>query len=169
VRKNCIIYLLCSKSFASVSGKLKNLFGAGSSSTDSEGSETTTSSAADASAAAKPPPVKDTIPLTLRTHHLTVLPLSGPEKAVARKRLLFLDDAEATRRRKEDAHNMLEGYLYRLRDYLDGEQTSSFKLFSKPEERKSLERKLEETFAWISVHGEDAETGELWAQREALE
>jgi len=64
---------------------------------------------------------------------------------------------------------MLEGYLYRLRDYLDGEQTSPFKLYSKPEERKSLERKLEEVFAWLSEYGEDAETGELWVQREALE
>lgn len=64
---------------------------------------------------------------------------------------------------------MLEGYLYRLRDYLDGEPTSPFKLYSKAEERKSLERKLEEALAWLNEHGEDAETGELWAQREALE
>jgi len=64
---------------------------------------------------------------------------------------------------------MLEGYLYRLRDYLDGEQTSPFKLYSKAEERKSLERKLEEAYAWLSEYGEGAETGELWAQREALE
>lgn len=117
----------------------------------------------------KPYPVEDTIPLTLHTHYLTVLPLSGPEKVLARKRLVALDSAEATRRRKEEAHNMLEGYLYRLRDYLDGEQTSPFKLYSKPEERKSLERKLEEAFTWLSEHGEDAETGELWAQREELE
>ena len=153
------------------SGKLKNIFGAGSSlsSADSEGTETTTSSAADATATTKLPPVKDTIPLTFHTHYLTVLPLSGPEKAVARKRLVALDNAEATRKRKEEAHNMLEGYLYRLRDYLDGEQTSPFNVYSKPEERKSLERKLEEVFAWLIEHGEDAETGELWAQREALE
>ena len=156
------------KSFAS--GKLKNLFGAGSSSSsDSEDSETTTSSAADTTATVKPPSVKDTIPLTLRTHHLNLLPLSGPEKVVARQRLVALDSNEATRRRKEEAYNMLEGYLYRLRDYLDGEPTSPFKLYSKEEERKSLERKLEEALAWLSEHGEDAETRELWAQREALE
>ena len=64
---------------------------------------------------------------------------------------------------------MLEGYLYRLRDYLDGEPTSPFKLYSKAEERKSLERKLEEALAWLNEHGEDAETGALWAQREVLE
>jgi hypoxia up-regulated 1 len=128
-----------------------------------------TSSAADTTATVKPPSAKDTIPLTLRTHSLTLLPLSGPEKAVAQQRLVALDKNEATRRRKEEAYNMLEGYLYRLRDYLDGEPTSPFKLFSKAEERKSLERKLEEALAWINEHGENAETGDLWAQREVLE
>ena len=168
VRENHIIYPCVLKPFAS--GKLKNLFGAGSSSSsESEGSETTAGPAAEATAAVKPAPVKDTIPLNLRTHYLTISPLSGPEKAVGRRRLLALDDKEGTRRRKEEAYNMLEGYLYRLRDYLDGEPTSPFKLYSKAEERKSLERKLEEALAWLNEHGEDAETGELWAQREALE
>jgi hypoxia up-regulated 1 len=164
------LLLFVLKSFAS--GKLKNLFGAGSSSssTDSETPEATSSIAdATATATVKPPLVKDTIALTLRAHYLTVIPLSGPEKAAAWQRLVALDNAEATRRRKEEAHNMLEGYLYRLRDYLDGEQSSPFKLYSKPEERKSLERKMEEAFAWLSEHGEGAETGELWAQREGLE
>ena len=156
------------RSFAS--GKLKNLFGAGSSlSSSSKDSETTTSPATGATTMAKLPSVKDTIPLTFRTHYHTLLPLLGPEKAVARKRLVALDNAGAIRRRKEEAYNMLEGYLYRLRDYLDGEQTSPFKLYSKAEERKSLERKLEEAYAWLSEYGEHADTGELWAQREALE
>jgi hypoxia up-regulated 1 len=117
----------------------------------------------------KPPPVKDTIPLIFHTHYHTLLPLSESEKANVRKRLVSLDNAEATRRRKEEAQNMLEGYLYRLRDYLDGEQTSPFMLYSKAEERKGLERKLEEAYAWLSEYGESAEIGELWAQREALE
>ena len=169
VRENQIIHPLVLKLFAS--GKLKNLFGAGSSSSsESEGSETTTAGpAAETTVTTKPAPVKDTIPLNLRTHYLTISPLSGPEKVVARQRLVALDNNEATRRRKEEAYNMLEGYLYRLRDYLDGEPTSPFKLYSKSEERKSLERRLEEALAWLNEHGENADTGELWAQREALE
>lgn len=111
----------------------------------------------------------NTIPLDMEIHHLSVPPYTVQQKKDSRARLVALDTAELARQKKSEAHNMLEGYLYRLRDLLDGEEVAPFILYSKPEERKNLKIKLDEAFAWFNENGEDAETAEMWAQRDALE
>ena len=73
------------------------------------------------------------------------------------------------KRRREESRNVLETYLYRLRDLLDGDSTTPFMIYSKEEERKTLSDLLQDTFHWLSESGDSADTIELWEKREALE
>ncbi|KAG8817653.1 lumenal Hsp70 protein, partial [Serendipita sp. 399] len=166
-------------------GKIKNLFGGGSSSSSSSSStsasdEAETATASDStetsSASAEEPTttkevksVPSMIPLEVTLRHLSIIPFSAEEIIDSRKRLVAVDTAEKLRHKKEEARNMLEGYLYRLRDLLDGDEKSPFMLFSKPEERQKLEEKLKENFRWINDGAEDAEINELWSRRDDME
>ena len=73
------------------------------------------------------------------------------------------------KRRTEEARNHLEGYLYRLRDLLDGDSSSPFMEYSKDSERKKLAELHEETLIWMNSEGDEADQITLWAKREALE
>lgn len=84
-------------------------------------------------------------------------------------RLVALDQAELAKRRREETRNVLETYLYRLRDLLDGDPTAPFIVYSKDQERKQLSVLLEETFRWLSDSGESADVIQLLQKREALE
>lgn len=86
------------------------------------------------------------------------------------RRLQALDGEEAGKRRREEARNNLEAYLYKLRDLLEDDNTNSpFVKCSKDAERKRIADKLKETSAWLSDHGDDADTNALVAKRTALE
>lgn len=82
---------------------------------------------------------------------------------------MALDQAELAKRRREETRNVLETYLYRLRDLLDGDPTAPFIVYSKDQERKQLSVLLEETFRWLSDSGESADVIQLLQKREALE
>lgn len=158
----------------SIAGKLKGLFGGGSSSSSSSETDTDTATAtsttgSDEATPTPAKPVPNTIPISLNIRHLSLTPYTKEAKDLARKRLVAMDAAEKARHKKEEARNNLEGYLYRLRDLLDGGETSPFILFSKPDERKRLEEKLGQAFTWLGEHAEDGELGEFWAHRDALE
>ena len=84
-------------------------------------------------------------------------------------RLRSIDLAEAAVRRKEEARNALEAYLYRLRDLLEEEGDTPFRKCSRQEERQTLNEKLEEAFGWLHGDGDDAKASEYVARREALE
>jgi hypoxia up-regulated 1 len=73
------------------------------------------------------------------------------------------------KRRREESRNLLETYLYRLRDLLDGDSTSPFKVYSEADERNKLSESLQETFHWLSESGDSADTIELWGKRDELE
>ncbi|KAG6820326.1 hypothetical protein H0H93_002175 [Arthromyces matolae] len=135
----------------SLTGKLKGLFGGGSS---TEEPETTTdnvppretepaSSSESASSASSSPsatpaastnetataktankkvvPKEDTIKLKVVTTFPVIPPMTVEQKKEARSRLRTLDQQEAAKNRKDEARNTLEGYLYRMRDLLDDE------------------------------------------------
>lgn len=85
------------------------------------------------------------------------------------RRLLAIDREEAAKRRKEDARNGLEGYLYRVRDLLEEEGETPFRKCSKEPERKALKEKLEETVAWLHDHGDEANTPDYTKRRAAIE
>ncbi|KAG8842725.1 lumenal Hsp70 protein [Serendipita sp. 405] len=158
-------------------GKIKNLFGGSSSSSSSATGDTETATTSDSTetASAEEPlttevkSVPSTIPLEISLRYLSILPYSGEEIGESRQRLVAVDAAEKLRHKKEEARNMLEGYLYRLRDLLDGDETSPFMLFSKPEEREKLEAKLSENFRWINEGADEAEIKELWSRRDDME
>ena len=86
------------------------------------------------------------------------------------RRLQALNNEEAGKRRREEARNSLEAYLYKLRDLLeDDNPESAFHKCSQEPERKRIAEKLKETSAWISDHGDDADTNELVAKLTELE
>jgi hypoxia up-regulated 1 len=81
-----------------------------------------------------------------------------------------IDRDEATKRRREEARNSLEGYLYRVRDLLsDPNAGTPFMKCSQEEERKVLAEKVEETISWLHDKGDLAETSQLYDKRNAVE
>ncbi|OCH90865.1 actin-like ATPase domain-containing protein [Obba rivulosa] len=165
----------------SIADKLKGLFGAGSSSETEteaetetaardEGSSSSSSTAEASSTADKKASVKDEpISLELQINFPSLAPMTVAEKRQARERLIAVDNEEAAKRRKEEARNTLEGYMYRVRDLLDDDSDTPFLKCSQDEERKAIREKLQETFAWLSEHGDDADTAQYLDKRASLE
>ncbi|KZT23014.1 actin-like ATPase domain-containing protein [Neolentinus lepideus HHB14362 ss-1] len=170
----------------SLTGKLKGLFGGGSASeqvplnaesnesadpfeipgTSSSSSESATPS--EKKAAPKGP---QTIELTIKTRFPSLAPMNALEKRKARDRLAEVEYEEKAKQRKEEARNMLESYLYRIRDLLEdtGNTESPFVKCSKDSERKAIERKLQESFGWLQDKADEAETSQLISKRSELE
>ena len=84
-------------------------------------------------------------------------------------RLRAIDLAEAAIRRKEEARNALEAYLYRVRDLLEEEGDTPFRKCSREEERKELGKKLEDAFNWLHEDGDHASTADYIKHRADLE
>ena len=84
-------------------------------------------------------------------------------------RLIAVDNAEAAKRRREEARNNLEAYLYRIRDLLEDEETNPFKRCSKKEERDAIQEKLEETLLWMHEYADDAQTIDFWDKKNLVE
>ncbi|GLB44149.1 putative heat shock protein 70 family protein [Lyophyllum shimeji] len=182
----------------SLTGKLKGLFGGGSSSseeatstentppreTNTESEAEPSSSPSSSSSSATPSPSandtatekkkalakEDTIKLKVVTTFPTIPPMTVDEKKAARGRLRAIDAEEAAKNRKEEARNTLESYLYRLRDLLDDEDRDTpFKKCSKESERQAITEKLEESFSWLHERGDIAETSQFLDKRITLE
>ncbi|TDL26892.1 actin-like ATPase domain-containing protein [Rickenella mellea] len=177
-----------------IAGKLKSLFGRGESSetensessspsdssttTSTSANETATTSSTTSSGTATPsstPDKKstkkesDTISLVLDVKPLSVPALTPTEIRKAREKLIALDNAEAAKRRREDARNILEGYLYRVRDLLEEDEQSPFMKCSKEEERSAIREKMESTLLWLHDQADEADTVTFWDKRNALE
>lgn len=86
-------------------------------------------------------------------------------------RLLALDTAERAQKEREEAVNLLEGYIYRVRDILSEAENGEtvFKEFSTEEERIGLRTLLEETAEWLLSIDVDVATSTLRAKKAALE
>ncbi|CAA7262192.1 unnamed protein product [Cyclocybe aegerita] len=179
----------------SLTGKIKGLFGAGSSSSEeitTESAEnvpprdTDTTSASSSSSSAAPSesstndkekekpkkaaPVENTIPLNIEVKFTTIPPMTVEEKKASRARLRAIDAEEAAKSRREEVRNTFESYLYRLRDLLEDENDGApFKKCSQEEERKAIAEKLENSFSWLHDRGDLAETSQFLDKRNALE
>ena len=82
----------------------------------------------------------------------------------------MLDVEEQSKRKREEARNMLEGMIYRLRDLLDDESSDApFVKCSQPSERKAIAEKVDESLSWLNDHGDDGETIQYLEKRFALE
>ncbi|KAI8996318.1 actin-like ATPase domain-containing protein [Trametes punicea] len=168
----------------SITGKLKDFFGKGSSSSEpmdettanvgsaeeDTTSETASASSSAAEASAAVAKSKEPISLELDVKFPTIPPMSVKEKRAGRDRLLAIDAEESAKRKREEARNTLEGYIYKLRDLLSDESSESpFMKCSQDTERKALAEKVDETLAWLQDHGEDADTIQYIDKRTALE
>ena len=76
---------------------------------------------------------------------------------------------EGSKRRMEEARNNLESYLYKLRDLLSDESETPFMTCSQPGERSAIEKKLEETLAWMHDEADDADTSQFLEKLSGLE
>ncbi|KAI0354229.1 actin-like ATPase domain-containing protein [Trametes cingulata] len=165
----------------SLTGKLKDFFGKGSASSSQSVDETTadvgtaeeeatsTASTAEASATVVAKP-KDPISLDIEVKFPSIAPMSVKEKRAGRERLLAVDAEETAKRKREEARNTLESYIYKLRDLLQDESSESpFVKCSQNSERKAIAEKVDETYAWLQEHGDDADTMQYIDKRTALE
>ncbi|EPQ55862.1 actin-like ATPase domain-containing protein [Gloeophyllum trabeum ATCC 11539] len=169
----------------SITGKLKGLFGGGASSEqvplnadgtastgDAEPAGTSSESSEPASQSEKPKRTgPQTIELKVKPRFPSLAPMSAAEKRKARDRLAEVDYDEKAKQRKEEARNMLESYLYRLRDLLEDRdnENSPFVKCSQESERRALEQKLRDAFAWLQEKADEAETSQLIGKRNELE
>jgi hypoxia up-regulated 1 len=80
-----------------------------------------------------------------------------------------IDAIEGSKRRKEEARNNLEGYLYKLRDLLGDESETPFRKCSQPGERSAIHEKLEETLTWMHDESDDADTPHFLDKLSGLE
>ena len=85
-------------------------------------------------------------------------------------RLREVDRQEAGKRRREEARNNLESYLYRVRDLLDDTSAESpFMKCSQESERKTIAEKVEEAMTWLHDRGDLAETSQFYDKKNAVE
>ncbi|KAJ8582405.1 actin-like ATPase domain-containing protein [Rhizopogon salebrosus TDB-379] len=154
----------------SITGKLKGLFGGGGDQVPETDLDEETQKT-EKKEKVKKPLAKDqsTIPLEIEIVYNAQGPMNAAAKRAARDRLRALDNLEVSRQLREEAHNTLEGYLYKLRDLLDDGAETPFTKCSQQSERKALSKKLSETIAWLHDEGDTADTVKLWEKRSALE
>ncbi|OAX37691.1 actin-like ATPase domain-containing protein [Rhizopogon vinicolor AM-OR11-026] len=112
---------------------------------------------------------QSSIPLEIEIVYNAQGPMNAAAKRASRDRLRALDNLEVSRQLREEAHNTLEGYLYKLRDLLDDGPETPFTKCSQHSERQALSKKLSETIAWLHDEGETADTMQLWEKRTGLE
>lgn len=97
----------------------------------------------------------------------SVHPMSGSEHKTAQDRLYVADVVARKKANKEEARNVLEGYVYRVRDLVEEEW---FKKASKEEERNAITSKQRELSEWLnSPEGDKADTSALKLKKGSLE
>jgi hypoxia up-regulated 1 len=151
----------------------------GSSTGSSSSSSTTSSASASASAKdtkskdvkdakskdkdAKPKTVKrfEVVPIKFTIEKNGLPQISATEMTRMKSRLSAFADSDLSRRRREEALNQLEGYTYKVRDFLEKED---FIAASTEEERATLESKSAAASEWIYADGANANRDELKAK-----
>lgn len=88
---------------------------------------------------------------------------------VCLRRLIAAEAAELVVAQREEQRNTLEGYLYRLRDLLEGDDDKPFVKCSTAEERQRIKEKMEEAMGWFQHNQDEAETVGFIEQRSGLE
>ncbi|KAG8889026.1 lumenal Hsp70 protein [Tulasnella sp. 332] len=114
-------------------------------------------------------PQRISTPLRVQVQHLSVTPMTEEGKVAARGRLASIVEKEAAKSHRDEAYNNLEGYLYRLRDLIDGDDDTPFKEFVQPKELLSLSKGLAEALDWLNDEADAADAQLLWKKRNDLE
>lgn len=137
------------------------------SSTTSTSTTSSSSSSKSASASAKdkeaPKSKKNliVIPLKYETELKGIPEVPASEITRMKDRIAAFDDSDRSRRLREEALNQLEGFTYKVRDFLDNEE---FIAASTETERSELESKSKAASEWIYSGGADASRDELKAK-----
>ncbi|KAF7864390.1 hypothetical protein EAF04_006524 [Stromatinia cepivora] len=137
------------------------------SSTTSTSTTSSGSSSKSASASAKdneaPKSKKNliVIPLKYETELKGIPEVPASEITRMKDRIAAFDDSDRSRRLREEALNQLEGFTYKVRDFLDNKE---FIAASTETERSELENKSKAASEWIYSGGADASRDELKAK-----
>ncbi|GAA5956888.1 hypothetical protein JCM8115_003853 [Rhodotorula mucilaginosa] len=93
------------------------------------------------------------------------------EKAEIKKRLRDAKTALTRKLAREEARNVLEAYVYRVRDLVEGgsRESAAFLAASVESERKAVRELQQKTAEWLFDEGESAETKELKEKKRELE
>jgi hypoxia up-regulated 1 len=83
--------------------------------------------------------------------------------------LIKMEAEEAAIAAREEQRNILEGYLYKLRDLLEGDGQHPFVKCSQESERRALSRHLKDVSNWLHTHADDAPTKDFVERRSSLE
>lgn len=176
-------YLHVKQKSGGVVGALKGFFNVGGSAeeeVEDEEANNSTTPDADADAndnstttkkekpAKKQPPTERHIALTGSIKPAgSVHPMSPAELKTASDRLYVADVVMRKKAAREEARNVLEAYIYRIRDTVDEEY---FKKASKSTERDSIKKRIKELNDWLNApEGDSAETAALKVKRVSLE
>ncbi|KAI0270836.1 HSP70-domain-containing protein [Russula aff. rugulosa BPL654] len=155
----------------SLAGKLKGLFGDSSSAEDGSTSTVDSSSSSSSPKTTKAPakPKDTTIPLNVTVKFPSVAPMGLEQKREARQRLIMMEAEEAAIATREEQRNILEGYLYKLRDLLESDSQHPFVRHSQDPERRAISRQLKDVSSWFHTHADDAQTKDFVEKRSSLE
>ena len=80
-----------------------------------------------------------------------------------------MEAEEAAIATREEQRNILEGYLYKLRDLLESDGQHSFVKHSQEVERRAISRQLKDVSNWFHSHAEGAQTKDFIEKRSSLE
>ncbi len=80
-----------------------------------------------------------------------------------------MEAEEAAIAAREEQRNVLEGYLYKLRDLLESDSQHPFVKHSQDPERRAISRQLKDVSNWFHSHAEEAQTKDFVEKRSSLE
>jgi len=83
--------------------------------------------------------------------------------------LIKMEAEEAAIAAREEQRNILEGYLYKLRDLLDSDGQHPFVTHSQDVERRAILRQLKDVSNWFQTYSDDAQTKDFVEKRTSLE
>ncbi|KAI0154283.1 actin-like ATPase domain-containing protein [Xylariaceae sp. FL1272] len=105
------------------------------------------------------------IPVKYTTEQLGKPSLQKADLTKAKDRLKAFESSDKARRLREETLNQLEGYTYKVRDFLE---TDSFVAASTADERSTLEKLASEASDWLYEDGADAPREELKSRLKSL-
>ncbi|KAK4684151.1 hypothetical protein P7C73_g6049, partial [Tremellales sp. Uapishka_1] len=108
--------------------------------------------------------------LKFREKSLGIKSISGDEKRTTLARLTSVAEFETAKAAREEARNLLEGYLYRLSNLLSPDaDNKALHEFATTSERESIKKLVGETMEWLGDEAERAEEKVLRKKRSDLE
>ncbi|GMK59381.1 hypothetical protein CspeluHIS016_0703960 [Cutaneotrichosporon spelunceum] len=114
---------------------------------------------------------KPRVALKFRERPIGPTHLTKEQKSQTNQRLRAIASYEGAMRAREEARNMLEGYLYKLQNLLSDDEAEhkTLHIFSTKEERTGIKDLVGKTLEWLHEHADDATVHTLIKKREAIE